>query len=66
MTTTNETHFRKLAWDTYFAGVMSISLHPGAGKDRGYGPAIERSVAQCAQIADEMLAERDKRFGEAK
>lgn len=60
----NEKHFRQLAWDTYFAGVMSISLHPGSGKDRGYGQAAERSVKECALIADEMLAERDKRFGE--
>lgn len=51
---------RRLAWDSYFAGVMSISLHPGTTRDA----AIRRSVEDCAKIADEMLAERDKRFKE--
>lgn len=55
---------RCLAWDAYFAGVASISLHPGAGKDRGYGAAPQRSVTDCALIADAMLAERDKRFAQ--
>lgn len=53
---------RRLAWDCYFSGVMSISLHPGSGLDKGYGKAEERSISECAKIADEMLMERDKRF----
>ena len=55
---------RRMAWDCYFAGAMSISLHPGSGKDIGYGKSHQRSVQECAEIADEMLAERDKRFKE--
>ena len=54
---------RRLAWDAYFAGIVSISRHPGAGKDRGYGQDQERSIEECAKIADEMMLERDKRFG---
>ena len=57
--TENEENLRKLAWDAYFAGVMSISLHPGTTRDA----ATPRSVDVCAKLADAMLAERDKRFG---
>ena len=52
---------RRLAWDCYFSGVMSISLHPGTTRDA----AVSRSVEECAEIADAMLTERDKRFKES-
>lgn len=54
-----EYEWRRLAWDTYFGGIMSINLHPGTTRDN----ATRRSVAECAVIADEMILERDKRFG---
>jgi hypothetical protein len=54
----SEYQLRRLAWDTYYAGLMSISLHPGTTRDN----AVRRSEEECAAIADKMLAERDKRF----
>ena len=49
---------RRIAWDMYYTGVVSISLHPGAMRDK----AIPRTLKQCAELADEMLHERDVRF----
>lgn len=51
--------WRALAWDTYFCGAMTMSLHPGTSREN----AVKRSIADCAEIADRMLEERDKRFG---
>lgn len=49
---------RAAAWDMYLSAALSMSLHPGTTRDK----ATPRTPEEIAKIADEMLAERDKRF----
>lgn len=49
---------RRSAWDMYYSSVVSMSLHPGTTRDS----TIPRDRAQCADIADEMMRERDARI----
>lgn len=53
----NETIMRRAAWDMYYSAAMGMAMHPGTTRDA----AQPKSAAECANIADKMLRERDER-----
>ena len=44
-------------WDVYFAGLVSMTIHPGFNREGTEKPTLE----ECADMADKMMLERDKR-----
>lgn len=48
---------RMSAWDMYASAALSMSMHPGTTRDK----AVPRTMQEIANIADALLAERDKR-----
>lgn len=49
---------RRAAWDMFASSALGMSMHPGTTRDA----ARPLTASQCADIADQMLEERDKRF----
>lgn len=43
-------------FDIYFAGIVAMTIHPGFTR----GDATPFTIAECSQIAQQMLVERDK------
>lgn len=52
----NETEHRRLAWDMIFSAVAGFQYHPGNPPENRLPPS------ESALIADQLLAERDKRW----
>lgn len=53
---------RRQAFDCYFASCKGMSLHPGTTRDA----AVPRTNEECAGIALDMLAIRDRLVSEGK
>lgn len=49
----------ELVFDIYFAGLMSMNIHPGAGRSNGYGTASDRmTIEETAGLALDMIRTR--------
>ncbi len=46
----------KMAWDIYYAAIVSMTLHPGYTREGTAKPSLEN----CAELADQMLKYRPK------
>lgn len=52
--------FRRQAFDTYFAGVVSMAQHPGTTRDAAKPMTLEESAGKALEmlrIRDELIAE---------
>lgn len=54
----DEFDHRRQFWDMAYAGMIGMNLHPGTTRDK----AEPKTLAELAKMADDALAERDKRF----
>ncbi|UOK21024.1 hypothetical protein [Chifec microvirus UA13_14] len=45
-------------WAVFFSSVVTMQFHPGASR----GDSVKLSLSECADIADMMLAEFERRF----